>query len=83
MPLRFRRRIKISPGVSLNLNKKSVSVSFGRRGAHFTVGPKGKRTTVGLPGTGLYYTIYQKGKPGILLIFVVVGIILLATLMRH
>jgi hypothetical protein len=83
MPLRFQRRIRISRGISLNLNKKSVSASFGRRGAHFTVGPKGRRTTLGLPGTGLYYTIYQKVKPGIFLILVIVGIILLATLLRH
>jgi hypothetical protein len=83
MPLRFQRRIRVSPGISLNLNKKSVSASFGRRGAHFTVGSQGRRTTVGLPGTGLYYTTYQKGKPGIFLILVIVGIILLATLLRY
>jgi hypothetical protein len=83
MPLRFQRRIRVSPGIFLNLSKKSVSASFGRRGAHFTVGPKGGRTTVGLPGTGLYYTTYQKGKPGIFLILVIVGIILLAILLRH
>ena len=56
MPVRFQRRIRISPGISLNLNKRSVSASFGRRGAHITVGPKGGRTTIGLPGTGLSYT---------------------------
>jgi Protein of unknown function (DUF4236) len=83
MPLRFQRRIKISPGISLNLNKKSVSASFGRRGAHLTAGPKGRRTTVGLPGTGVYYTIYRKGKPGLFLILIVVGIILLVILLRH
>jgi hypothetical protein len=83
MPLRFQRRIRVSPGISLNLNKRSVSASLGRRGVHFTVGPKGRRTTVGLLGTGLYYTIYQKGKPGIFLILVIVGIILLATILRH
>ena len=83
MPLRFQRRIRVSPGISLNLNKKSVSASFDRRGAHFTVGPKGRRTTVGLPGTGLYYTTSQKGKPGIFLVLVIVGIILSATLLRY
>jgi hypothetical protein len=83
MPIRFQRRITIVPGISLNLNKKSVSASFGRRDAHFTVGPKGRRTTVGLPGTGLYYTTYQKGKPGIFLVLVIIGVILLAILLRH
>jgi hypothetical protein len=49
MPVRFRRRIRISPGISLNVNKRSVSASFGHRGAHITVGPKGRGTTIGLP----------------------------------
>jgi Protein of unknown function (DUF4236) len=83
MPLRFQRRIRIAPGISLNLNKRSVSTSFGQRGAHITVGSKGKRATIGLPGTGLYYTIYQRGKPGISLIVVIVVIVGLAFLLRH
>jgi Protein of unknown function (DUF4236) len=83
MPLRFQRRIRISPGISLNLNKNSASASFGPRGSHFTVGPKGRRTTIGLPGTGLYYTYYQKGKSGIFLILIIVGILLLVALLRH
>lgn len=29
MDLRFRKSIKIAPGVKLNLNKKSTSISFG------------------------------------------------------
>jgi len=29
MPLRFQRRIRISPGASVNLNKRSISASFG------------------------------------------------------
>jgi Protein of unknown function (DUF4236) len=33
-----------------------MSASIGGRGAWFTVGPRGTRTTVGLAGTGLYYT---------------------------
>lgn len=83
MPLRFQRRIRILPGLSLNLNNKSVSASFGQSGARFTVGPNGKRSTVGLPGTGLYYTSYRKGKAGILALVAILGIILLATLLRH
>lgn len=59
MPLRFRRRIGLVPGVLLNLNKRSVSTSLGRRGAHITAGAKGRRTTLGLPGTGLFYTTYR------------------------
>jgi uncharacterized protein DUF4236 len=56
MPLRFFRRIRIAPGVSINLSKSGASVSVGPRGAKVTVGPRGVRKTVGLPGTGVYYT---------------------------
>lgn len=56
MSFRFWQRIKVAPGVTLNLSKSGGSVSIGPRGAKFTVGPGGKRATVGIPGTGLYYT---------------------------
>lgn len=57
MGLRFRKSFKIAPGVKLNLNKKSSSVTFGGKGAHYTVNSKGKTTkSVGIPGTGIYYT---------------------------
>jgi len=52
---RFRRSLKIFPGVRWNIGKKSSSLSFGVRGAHYTVGTAGRRTTVGIPGTGLSY----------------------------
>jgi Protein of unknown function (DUF4236) len=53
---RFRRSIKLLPGVRWNIGKKSTSLSIGPRGAHYTVGTAGSRTTVGIPGTGLSYT---------------------------
>ena len=57
MGLRFRKSVKIAPGVKLNLNKKSTSVTFGGKGFHHTVSSTGKRTsTVGIPGTGLSYS---------------------------
>lgn len=56
MAFRFWRRIRIAPGVALNLSKSGGSLSLGPRGAKFTVGSRGKRATVGLPGTGLFYT---------------------------
>jgi len=54
--LRFFRRVRIAPGLTLNLSKSGASLSAGVRGARYTVGPRGRRTTVGLPGTGLFYT---------------------------
>ena len=56
MGFRLFRRIRVAPGISLNLSKSGFSVSAGVRGAHVTVGPRGVRRTVGLPGTGIYYT---------------------------
>ncbi|HHJ14345.1 MAG TPA: DUF4236 domain-containing protein [Gammaproteobacteria bacterium] len=56
MSFRFWRRIRIAPGVTLNLSKSGGSLSFGPRGAKVTIGPRGKRATVGIPGTGLFYT---------------------------
>ena len=56
MAIRFRRSLKVAPGLTLNLGKKSASIRVGRRGAGLTMGTAGKRATVGVPGTGLSYT---------------------------
>lgn len=53
MPLRFRRSVRIMPGVRLNFGKRGVSVSAGVRGATVTVGRQGIFGNVGIPGTGL------------------------------
>ncbi|HXY91844.1 MAG TPA: DUF4236 domain-containing protein [Acidimicrobiia bacterium] len=56
MALRFFRRVKLAPGVHMNLSRPGPSFSFGMRGAQVTVGSRDVRRTVGLPGTGLFYT---------------------------
>lgn len=57
MGLRFRKSIKIAPGVKINLNTKSTSVTFGGKGVHYTASSTGKKTaSVGIPGTGISYT---------------------------
>lgn len=53
---RFYRRVRIFPGLTVNLSTSGPSLSVGVRGAHVTVGPRGIRKTVGIPGTGIYYT---------------------------
>lgn len=55
MGFRFRKRIKIAPGININLSKSGISTSLGTRGATVNIGKKGARATVGLPGTGLSY----------------------------
>jgi hypothetical protein len=60
MGFRFRRSIKILPGIRLNFGKRGISTSIGVRGAHVTFGKTGTRTTVGLPGNGISYTHLDK-----------------------
>ena len=55
MGFRFYRRIKLLPGVCINLGKRGASVSVGPRGAKMTFGKNGVKTSVGLPGTGIRY----------------------------
>jgi len=53
---RFYRRVRLFPGVSVNLSRSGPSLSVGVRGAHLTVGRRGVTRTVGIPGTGIFYT---------------------------
>ena len=53
---RFYRRLHIFPGLSVNLSKSGPSLTVGMRGAHVTFGHRGVAHTVGIPGTGIYYT---------------------------
>ena len=50
----FRKRVRIAPGVHINLSKSGVSTSFGPKGAKITVGPKGTYLHTSIPGTGFY-----------------------------
>ena len=57
MPLRFYRRVSLIPGLRLNASRGGLSLSIGHRGAWYTLGPHGRRrVTLGLPGTGLFWT---------------------------
>ncbi|NUE95417.1 DUF4236 domain-containing protein [Gilliamella sp. ESL0232] len=55
MAVRFRKRIKIIPGVKLNLSSSGASVSLGGRGASLSIGKKGTYGNLSLPGSGLSY----------------------------
>ena len=58
MGFRFRRSVRILPGVRINLSGSGASVSLGGRGFRYTIGPKGTRVTAGIPGTGISWTEY-------------------------
>ena len=55
MSFRFQRRIKIAPGLNLNLSKSGVGISAGIKGATVSAGKRGLYGNLGLPGTGLSY----------------------------
>jgi tetratricopeptide (TPR) repeat protein len=61
---RFRRSIRLGPGVRLNLSKSGIGVSTGIRGLHYSVHSSGRRTlSTGIPGTGMsYVTTLSRGR---------------------
>lgn len=56
MGLRFYRRVHLCPGLSVNLSRSGPSLTMGVRGAHVTLGRGRVTKTVGIPGTGIFYT---------------------------
>ena len=58
--LRFQRRIRVLPGVHLNLSLSGIGVSVGPRGLHAGVTARGQRyVSAGLPGSGLSVRQYS------------------------
>ena len=56
MGLRFRKSVKIAPGVRLNIGKKSVGVSAGVKGYRKSINSSGRVTTsIGTPVSGVSY----------------------------
>ncbi|MCJ8013389.1 DUF4236 domain-containing protein [Paenibacillus sp. KQZ6P-2] len=57
MGLRFRKSIKIAPGIRLNVSTKSTGISFGGKGLRYSINSRtGSRITASIPGTGLSYS---------------------------
>jgi uncharacterized protein DUF4236 len=56
MGFRFRKSIKVLPGIRLNVGRKGInSLSIGGRGATTNIGKHGAHTTYSIPGTGISY----------------------------
>jgi hypothetical protein len=56
MGFRFRKSIKILPGIRLNVGKSGInSLSVRGRGATTNIGNHGTHTTYSIPGTGISY----------------------------
>lgn len=57
MGLRFRKSISLGKGARVNLSKSGIGYSFGTKGARITKRARGGWSgSVGIPGTGVYYT---------------------------
>ena len=54
MALRFRRSVKLAPGIRMNFSGSGVSWTLGPRGASVGIGRRGTYLNSGMPGTGLY-----------------------------
>ncbi|ADV48759.1 hypothetical protein Celal_1447 [Cellulophaga algicola DSM 14237] len=52
--MRYRNRIKLAPGLNINLSKSGISTTFGPKGASVNIGKSGAYLNTGIPGTGLY-----------------------------
>lgn len=52
--MRFRKRVKVFPGFSLNFSKSGISSTVGVRGASINFSKKGTYLNTGIPGTGFY-----------------------------
>lgn len=58
MAIKFRKKIKIAPGIKLNITSKGISsVSLGGKGVTLNAGSKkGTTLTTSIPGSGLSHT---------------------------
>lgn len=64
MGLRFRKSLRIAPGVRLNFTSRGVSTTLGPRGTTVNLSSSGARGNVGIPGTGLSYSQRLGGSGG-------------------
>src|ERR1044071_5671921 len=55
MGLRFRRSMRVFPGVRLNFSSRGISTTVGVRGLSVNVGPRGTYINAGIPGTGISF----------------------------
>jgi hypothetical protein len=85
MGWRFYRRMRIIPGLRVNLSRSGPSLSIGGRGAWYTVGSRGRRVTLGWPGSGIFYTehippaarIHAGHRSAFAIVIVAIGLLIL------
>jgi hypothetical protein len=62
MGLRFRKSVKLIPGVRLNFTNSGLGLGFGGKGCRVNINKKGVSTTVG--AGGLYVNDYERFNKG-------------------
>ncbi len=61
MGFRYRKQIKVIPGVKLNVTKNGLSsISVGKRGSSININKQGTKATVGIPNSGMSYSTKRK-----------------------
>ncbi|WP_416995765.1 DUF4236 domain-containing protein [Aeromonas salmonicida] len=65
MSIQYRKRIRLLPFLWLNLSKAGWSLTLSAGPFSFSFGPRGKRVSASLPGTGISYrkTLSSRSKP--------------------
>jgi exonuclease VII small subunit len=56
MGFRFRKSVRLAPGLRVNFGKTGTSLSVGGRGATTTISKRGVRNSISVPGTGVGYS---------------------------
>ena len=60
MGFRFRKRISLGKLARINLSKSGMSVGVGPPGLNVNFSSRSQRTTIGIPGTGVYWQSTSK-----------------------
>ena len=63
MGWKYRKRIKILPGFTLNFSKSGMSATVGVKGFSVNMGQKGTYLNTGIPGTGIYDRVRLDNQP--------------------
>lgn len=78
MGFRYRKSLRLIPGVRLNVTGKGLSsASFGKPGSTLNMGRGGIQSTVGLPGSGMSYASKRSGKSALFLGLLIAALVAL------
>ncbi|MES0031620.1 DUF4236 domain-containing protein [Mesorhizobium sp. M0040] len=78
MGFRYRKSLRLIPGVRLNVTGKGLSsASFGKPGSTLNMGRGGIQSTAGLPGSGMSYSSKLSGKSALFLGLLIAALVVL------